>query len=151
MLSAKSLMRIVDREFLLKALYLGLLYSLAKPMIRYLFPSAARAARTCLLVATDPALANSTGGYWRSLERRERPLRRPDPELSAALWREAARLRLARLNDKSGAVEGYGRALALYPDDLLLRQEQMLACELSGDLDLAAEQARWEQQLLILE
>jgi NAD(P)-dependent dehydrogenase (short-subunit alcohol dehydrogenase family) len=70
----------------------GLLYSLAKPMIRYLFPSAARAARTCLLVATDPALETSSGGYWRSRARRERPLEQPDPELSAGLWRESVRL-----------------------------------------------------------
>ncbi len=70
----------------------GFLYTLAKPMIRYLFPSAARAARTCLLVATDPALETSTGGYWRSRKRRDRPLKSPDPELSAGLWRESVRL-----------------------------------------------------------
>ena len=70
----------------------GFLYSLAKPMIRHLFPSAARAARTCLRVASDPALATSSGGYWRSLRRRERPLKRPDPELAAGLWRESVRL-----------------------------------------------------------
>jgi len=70
----------------------GFLYALAKPMIRYLFPSAARAARTCLRVATDPALESSSGGYWRSLRRRERPLKQPDPELAAGLWRESVRL-----------------------------------------------------------
>ena len=70
----------------------GLLYSLAKPMIRYLFPSAARAARSCLLIATDPALETSSGGYWRSRKRRDGPLKDPDPELSAGLWRESVRL-----------------------------------------------------------
>jgi NAD(P)-dependent dehydrogenase (short-subunit alcohol dehydrogenase family) len=70
----------------------GFLYSLVKPAIRHLFPSAARAARTCLLIATDPALETSTGGYWRSCKRRERPLKYPDPRLSAALWRESVRL-----------------------------------------------------------
>ena len=70
----------------------GLLYALARPMIRSLFPSAARAARTCLRVATDPGLAGSSGGYWRSLKRRPRPLAHPDPELAAGLWREGARL-----------------------------------------------------------
>jgi NAD(P)-dependent dehydrogenase (short-subunit alcohol dehydrogenase family) len=70
----------------------GFLYSLAKPMIRHLFPSAARAARTCLLIATDPALETSSGGYWRSGKRRDRPLKNPDPELSAGLWRESVRL-----------------------------------------------------------
>ena len=64
-------------------------------------------------------------------------------ESSAALWREAGRLRLARLDDKQGAVAAYQRALALYPDDVLLRQEQMLACELNGDLEQASEQARF--------
>jgi NAD(P)-dependent dehydrogenase (short-subunit alcohol dehydrogenase family) len=70
----------------------GILYSLAKPMIRHLFPSAARAARTCLLIATDPALETSNGGYWRSRKLRERPLKNPDAEFSAALWRESVRL-----------------------------------------------------------
>jgi NAD(P)-dependent dehydrogenase (short-subunit alcohol dehydrogenase family) len=70
----------------------GFLYALAKPMIRYLFPSAARAARTCLLIATDPALETSTGGYWRSRKRRDRPLPNPEPELAAGLWRESVRL-----------------------------------------------------------
>lgn len=70
----------------------GLLYSLAKPMIRYLFPSAEKAARTCLLVATDPALAESSGGYWRSRKRRERPLERFDEELAEGLWNESERL-----------------------------------------------------------
>jgi NAD(P)-dependent dehydrogenase (short-subunit alcohol dehydrogenase family) len=70
----------------------GLLYSIARPMIRYLFPSAARAARTCLLVATDPALETSSGGYWRSRARRALPLKQPAPELAAGLWRESVRL-----------------------------------------------------------
>jgi len=70
----------------------GLLYSLARPMIRHLFPSAARAARTCLRLATDPDLESSTGGYWRSLARRDRPLGDRDPALGAALWRESVRL-----------------------------------------------------------
>jgi NAD(P)-dependent dehydrogenase (short-subunit alcohol dehydrogenase family) len=70
----------------------GLLYSLAKPMIRYLFPSPAKAARTCLLIATDPTLETSTGGYWRSRKRRDQPLKTPDPELARGLWRESVRL-----------------------------------------------------------
>lgn len=70
----------------------GLLYSLAKPMIRHLFPSAARAARTCLGVATDPALETASGGYWRSGKRRDRPLARPDAALSEGLWRASVQL-----------------------------------------------------------
>lgn len=70
----------------------GFLYALAKPMIRHLFPSAARAARTCLRVATDPTLANASGGYWRSGKLRARPLANPDAALSDGLWRESVRL-----------------------------------------------------------
>jgi NAD(P)-dependent dehydrogenase (short-subunit alcohol dehydrogenase family) len=70
----------------------GVLYSLARPMIRYLFPSAARAARTCLLVATHPELADETGGYWRSRKRRLRPLTKPDAALAEGLWQESVRL-----------------------------------------------------------
>jgi NAD(P)-dependent dehydrogenase (short-subunit alcohol dehydrogenase family) len=70
----------------------GLLYTLASPMIRYLFPSPARAARTALRVATAPELATESGGYYRSMKRREQPLRSPDAALADALWKEAARL-----------------------------------------------------------
>jgi NAD(P)-dependent dehydrogenase (short-subunit alcohol dehydrogenase family) len=70
----------------------GILYKVAGPLIRTLLPSAARAARTCLKVATDPDLANSTGGYWRSMKLREQPHTQPDPQLAAGLWRESVRL-----------------------------------------------------------
>ena len=71
----------------------GWLYSLARPMIQTLFPSAEKAARTCLRVATEPGLENETGGYYRSLKRREQVFRRPpDPALCDGLWRESVRL-----------------------------------------------------------
>ena len=76
----------VDIEFLTHPAIMitaGLLYAVAGPMIRSLFPSAARAARTCLKVATEVGLETSTGGYWRSMKLRERPLKQPDPELAA--------------------------------------------------------------------
>jgi NAD(P)-dependent dehydrogenase (short-subunit alcohol dehydrogenase family) len=69
----------------------GVLYSLARPMIKYLFPSADRAARTAMMLATDPGLADRSGGYYRSMKQREQPLRF-DPELSARLWRLSAEL-----------------------------------------------------------
>jgi NAD(P)-dependent dehydrogenase (short-subunit alcohol dehydrogenase family) len=69
----------------------GWLYSLARPMIRHLFPGADRAARTALMLATDPALAGASGGYYRSLKRRERPLE-VDAELRDRLWRISAEL-----------------------------------------------------------
>jgi NAD(P)-dependent dehydrogenase (short-subunit alcohol dehydrogenase family) len=66
----------------------GFAYQLARPMIRWLFPSARRAARTAVMVATDPELAEATGGYYRSLTRREKPLDF-DAAMSRRLWRES--------------------------------------------------------------
>jgi len=64
----------------------GFAYRLAGPLIKRLFPSADRAARTALILATDPELAEATGGYYRSRKRRTRPL--PfDPVTSEQLWR----------------------------------------------------------------
>jgi NAD(P)-dependent dehydrogenase (short-subunit alcohol dehydrogenase family) len=70
----------------------GILYSLAKPMIRHLFPSPAKAARTCLLIASDPELVTSTGGYWRSRKRRDQPLKNRNTQLSEDLWNASVRL-----------------------------------------------------------
>jgi len=67
----------------------GLAYRLAAPVIRAFFPSAARAARTALMLATDPKLEGTTGGYYRSGRRRERPLDF-DAEQSLRLWRTSA-------------------------------------------------------------
>ncbi|HEY8427616.1 MAG TPA: hypothetical protein VIL20_04545, partial [Sandaracinaceae bacterium] len=61
---------------------------------------------------------------------------------AAALYREAARLRIAKLNDTAGARRDYDAAVELRPDDALLRYERMLACELAGDLDAAAADAQ---------
>ena len=74
----------------------GLLYSLARPMIKYLFPSADRAARTAMKVATDPSLVEASGGYYRSLARRERPLEFSDA-LSKRLWQVGCELTGASL------------------------------------------------------
>jgi NAD(P)-dependent dehydrogenase (short-subunit alcohol dehydrogenase family) len=63
----------------------GLLYALAKPMIKYLFPSADRAARTAIMLATDPELKDASGGYYRSMRHREHPVDF-DPEFSERLW-----------------------------------------------------------------
>lgn len=76
----------------------GLLYTLAKPMIKYLFPSANRAARTAMLLATNSQLAAETGGYYRSMKRREKPVDF-DAELSERLWRLSAELTGADLPD----------------------------------------------------
>lgn len=67
----------------------GLLYSLAKPMIKYLFPSADRAARTAMMLATDPDLKDASGGYYRSMKLRENPLDF-DADFSSRLWRVAS-------------------------------------------------------------
>jgi len=63
----------------------GLAYRIAGPMIRTLFPSPARAARTAIRVATEDALKTASGGYYRSLKRRKKPLDF-DPETSRRLW-----------------------------------------------------------------
>ena len=70
----------------------GVLYSLAKPMIKYLFPSAERAARTAVRVACEPGLADVSGGYFRSLKQRARPLKEEDRALSAALWERSVEM-----------------------------------------------------------
>ena len=69
----------------------GIAYRLLGPVIRSFFPSAARAARTALWVATDPALAKASGGYYRSLALREKPLDF-DPALSRELWQQSLEL-----------------------------------------------------------
>jgi NAD(P)-dependent dehydrogenase (short-subunit alcohol dehydrogenase family) len=69
----------------------GLAYRIVSPLIRHLFPSPDRAARTALLLATDPALERETGGYYRSLRKRERPLAF-DAAVSERLWRISAEL-----------------------------------------------------------
>jgi NAD(P)-dependent dehydrogenase (short-subunit alcohol dehydrogenase family) len=68
----------------------GLLYSMARPMIKYLFPSADRAARTAVMLATDPELADHSGGYYRSMKRRAKPLEF-DAAFSETLWEVAAK------------------------------------------------------------
>ncbi len=69
----------------------GLAYRIVAPIIRRLFPSPERAARTALMLATDPKLEAETGGYYRSLRRRERPLVF-DTATSDRLWRLSAEL-----------------------------------------------------------
>ena len=69
----------------------GIAYRIAGPMIRMFFPSADRAARTALMVATDPDLAEATGGYYRSLALREKPIEF-DAAASERLWDESRRL-----------------------------------------------------------
>ena len=69
----------------------GLAYRIASPIIRRLCPSPDRAARTALMLATDPKLEAATGGCYRSLRRRERPLAF-DAELGDRLWRASAEL-----------------------------------------------------------
>jgi len=69
----------------------GLLYRLVGPLIKHLFPSADRAARTAIMLATDPKIATRTGGYYRSLRLREDPLDF-DAELSRRLWQISAEL-----------------------------------------------------------
>jgi tetratricopeptide (TPR) repeat protein len=59
----------------------------------------------------------------------------------AALWRESARIRMAFCNDAAGAAEAYGQAVRIAPDDLVLKEEQLIASEKAGDLAAVAEHA----------
>jgi NAD(P)-dependent dehydrogenase (short-subunit alcohol dehydrogenase family) len=70
----------------------GVLYSLARPMIKTLFPSAARAARTAMQVACDPDLAEQSGAYFRSRKKRARLRPAEQPEVGEELWRRTADL-----------------------------------------------------------
>lgn len=70
----------------------GIPYKLARPMIKYLFPSAPRAARTALRVACDPELEKLSGGYFRSQKQRTKLAPASKPELSAQLWRRSVEL-----------------------------------------------------------
>lgn len=67
----------------------GLLYSLARPMIKYLFPSADRAARTAVMLAEDPELAAASGGYYRSMKLRKQAIEF-DADYSMRLWKIAS-------------------------------------------------------------
>ena len=69
----------------------GFAYRIAGPLIRRLFPSAERAARTAVMLAADPQLEGATGGYYRSLRRRER-MPAFDAELRERLWQISAQL-----------------------------------------------------------
>ena len=69
----------------------GIAYRVVGPMIRRFFPSARRAARTALMVATDPELAELSGGYYRSLKRREKAIDF-DEAISRRLWQESLAL-----------------------------------------------------------
>ncbi len=62
---------------------------------------------------------------------------------AAALLHEAARLRMNRHGDPAGAAQTLAQAIAIRPDDMLLHQERMLACDLAGQTALAIEEARW--------
>jgi len=60
---------------------------------------------------------------------------------SAALWRDAARVRALGCHDPVSAQAAYDQALLVFPDNLLLHQEKMFACELANDLSGAAAEA----------
>ncbi len=70
----------------------GLLYSLARPMIRYLFPSATRAARTAMIVACDAPGAEQTGAYFRSSKQRVKLGPAADVAVREALWQRTIAL-----------------------------------------------------------
>ena len=70
----------------------GLAYSLASLMIKYLFPSAKRAARTALCLATSPEVADESGAYYKFGTRRTPRADATDAELASRLWEISARM-----------------------------------------------------------
>ena len=60
---------------------------------------------------------------------------------AGVLYYESARTRLHYLDDPAGAVTALDKAILLLPDELLLRQQRMVACERAGDLEGAATEA----------
>lgn len=61
---------------------------------------------------------------------------------SAALWRQAARARAFGCSDPVSAQSAYDQALSVFPNNLLLHQEKMFACELADDSEGAATVAK---------
>jgi len=60
---------------------------------------------------------------------------------AVALWYEAARLRCSSLGDAEGALACLGKACAIRPNDVLLRQTRMLAYDMLEDREQAAREA----------
>ncbi|MCG8555751.1 MAG: hypothetical protein MJD61_10775 [Proteobacteria bacterium] len=65
----------------------------------------------------------------------------PPQRLAAALWREAARYRLRHSQDLPGTLANYEAAVALAPDDALLRLERLRVYGLADNLQAAGTDA----------
>jgi retinol dehydrogenase-12 len=70
----------------------GLAYSLASLMIKYLFPSPKRAARTALCLATSPQVAHQSGAYYKFGTRRTPRADATDAALASRLWEMSVRM-----------------------------------------------------------
>ncbi len=70
----------------------GLLVGLAGLMIRRLFPSPERAAKTALFLAAASGLAGQSGGYFKYKKQRRPRTSSRDPLLGRKLWQLSARL-----------------------------------------------------------
>lgn len=70
----------------------GLAYSLASLMIKYLFPSPRRAARTALCLATSAEVAHESGSYYKFGTRRAPRADATDEELARRLWEISVRM-----------------------------------------------------------
>ncbi|UJR79183.1 hypothetical protein [Sandaracinus amylolyticus] len=103
---------------------------------------AARAAR-----GEDGTVASGVGGSGAFSIKRFADEARAAGE-AAALYREAARIRMLHLRsqdgtgDAQGALAALGKAILLRSGDLALHRDRMLAAELAGDLVTAADEAR---------
>ena len=70
----------------------GLAYRLVGPLIRGLFPSAERAARTAVQLAGAPEVGAETGGYYKFGTRRPPRVDARQPDLAARLFAWSARV-----------------------------------------------------------
>ncbi|MCZ6463577.1 MAG: SDR family oxidoreductase [Proteobacteria bacterium] len=68
----------------------GPVYTLLAPLIRGLFPSPERAARTALHLAGNPELETTSGAYYKFMKRRIPKVRSDEPEFGKQLWERSA-------------------------------------------------------------
>ncbi len=69
----------------------GLVPAIAHAVIGRVFPSASRAARTAIHLASSPEMEGTSGGYFRFMKRKE-PRLRGGRQIGAVLWEKSARL-----------------------------------------------------------
>jgi len=70
----------------------GLVAPLASWLIKRVFPSPARAARTALHLAASPEVEGTSGTYWRFMQAKQPKLAAQERQLAERLWQISARM-----------------------------------------------------------